>query len=86
MIMPCMNATSAAERCGKVGLVDAGSVLLGWPGAPGCTTTGGEAEPACWAEAAGKGAEAPAAKTSTHRPSRARAVLAHWGLGLRERW
>ena len=79
MIMPCMKATSAAERCGKVGLVDAGSVLLGWPGAPGCTTTGGEAS---WAKAVGKDAEATAAVS---RPSRARAVLADWDLRLRER-
>jgi hypothetical protein len=83
MIMPCMNATSAGERCGKLGLVDAGSVLLGWPGALGCTTTGGEGEPACWAEAAGKDAEAPAAMS---KPNRVRAVLADWDLGLRERW
>src|SRR5687767_3269642 len=40
MIMPCMNCTSAGERGGSVALVDAGSVLVGWPGAPGCTTTG----------------------------------------------
>src|SRR6202035_1702276 len=40
MIMPCMNSTSACERGGRVALVDGGSVLLGWPGAPGCTTTG----------------------------------------------
>src|SRR5713226_133064 len=40
MIMPCMNSTSACERGGSVALVDGGSVLLGLPGAPGCTTTG----------------------------------------------
>ena len=32
--------TSAGERGGSVALVDAGSVRVGWPGAPGCTTTG----------------------------------------------
>src|SRR5229473_2827108 len=40
MIMPCMNSTSACDRGGSVAFVDAGSVLLGLPGAPGCTTTG----------------------------------------------
>jgi len=35
-----MNATSAGERGGGVALVDGGSLLLGSPGAPGCTTTG----------------------------------------------
>jgi hypothetical protein len=40
MIMPCMNSTSAGDRGGSVALVEAGSVLLGFPGAPGCTTTG----------------------------------------------
>jgi len=40
MIMPCMKSTSACERGGSVALVDGGNVLLGLPGAPGCTTTG----------------------------------------------
>src|SRR2546422_1036880 len=40
MIMPCMNCTSAGERGGGVALVEGGSVRIGWPGAPGCTTTG----------------------------------------------
>jgi len=35
-----MNRTSAAERGGSVALVDGGSVRVGSPGAPGCTTTG----------------------------------------------
>jgi len=35
-----MNSTSACDRGGSVALVDGGSVLLGLPGAPGCTTTG----------------------------------------------
>jgi hypothetical protein len=35
-----MNPTSACDRGGSVALVDGGSVLLGLPGAPGCTTTG----------------------------------------------
>src|SRR5215472_14297655 len=40
MIMPCMNSTSACESGGNAAFVDGGSVLLGLPGAPGCTTTG----------------------------------------------
>ena len=35
-----MNSTSAADRGGSVAWVDGGSVLVGAPGAPGCTTTG----------------------------------------------
>jgi len=35
-----MNSTSFGERGGKVALVDGGRVRVGWPGAPGCTTTG----------------------------------------------
>ena len=38
--MPCMKSTSACANGGKLGLVPAGNVVLGWPGAPGCTTTG----------------------------------------------
>jgi len=38
--MPCMNSTSAGDRGGRLARVDDGSVLLGAPGAPGCTTTG----------------------------------------------
>src|SRR5229473_1541215 len=40
MIMPCMNSTSACDRGGSLALVDVGRVLLGLPGAPGCTITG----------------------------------------------
>jgi hypothetical protein len=45
--MPCMNSTSACDGCSNVALVEDGSVLLGFPGAPGCTTTGVPAEGAC---------------------------------------
>jgi len=38
--MPCMNPTSAVDRGGRTARVDEDSVLLGAPGAPGCTTTG----------------------------------------------
>src|SRR5215472_94789 len=52
MIMPCMYSTSACERGGSTPFVDSGSVLLGLPGAPGCTTTG-LADSACCAPATG---------------------------------
>jgi len=47
-----MNSTSACDRGGKVALDVGGSVLLGFPGAPGCTTTGDFAESACCTRAA----------------------------------
>jgi hypothetical protein len=36
-----MNSMSFGEVGGRLALVEAGSVLVGWPGAPGCTTAGG---------------------------------------------
>jgi hypothetical protein len=45
-----MNSTSFGERGGNVALVDGGSVRVGWPGAPGCTTTGVSLESACCAQ------------------------------------
>jgi len=38
--MPCMNCTSAGEAGGSVALVVGGRVRVGFPGAPGWTTTG----------------------------------------------
>jgi hypothetical protein len=35
-----MKSTSAADRGGRLALVEGGSVLVGIPGAPGCTTEG----------------------------------------------
>src|SRR5689334_16636718 len=40
MIMPCMNSTSFAEFGGNLARVVDGNDLVGWPGAPGWTTTG----------------------------------------------
>jgi hypothetical protein len=37
--MPCINSTSFWESGGREALVDDGNDLVGWPGAPGCTTT-----------------------------------------------
>jgi hypothetical protein len=45
-----MNSTSFGERGGSVALVDSGSVRVGWPGAPGCTITGGDGESASCAK------------------------------------
>jgi len=42
-----MNSTSAADRGGRAALVDDGNVLLGAPGTPGCTTTGGAVSLRC---------------------------------------
>jgi hypothetical protein len=44
-----MNPTSFGERGGSAALVDAGSVRVGWPGAPGCTMAGDIFESACCA-------------------------------------
>src|SRR5260370_18266065 len=38
--MSRINSPSACDRGGSFALVDGGSVLLGFPGAPGCTITG----------------------------------------------
>jgi hypothetical protein len=42
-----MNSTSFGERGGSVALVDGGNVRVGWPGAPGCTTTGADVSACC---------------------------------------
>jgi hypothetical protein len=52
MIMSCMKRASFGERGGRVALVVEGSVLVGWPGAPGCTTIG--ATGACCAQTGGE--------------------------------
>jgi hypothetical protein len=59
-----MNWTSAGEVGGNVARVEGGNVRVGWPGAPGWTTTG-VAGSACWAEtdSDNKHARAPAAKS-----------------------
>jgi hypothetical protein len=45
-----MNSTSFGERGGSIALVDGGSLRVGSPGAPGCTTTGGALGSACCAQ------------------------------------
>jgi hypothetical protein len=64
MIIPCMKLTSASERGGSVARVDGGSVLLGFPGAPGCTTTGFAESVCCVCAAEQK--EATTQKGMTH--------------------
>src|ERR1700744_3520817 len=54
MIIPCMNSTSACDRCGIWPVVEGGSLLLGAPGAPGCTTVTGS-DCVCWARPAAAG-------------------------------
>jgi len=58
-----MNSTSFRERGGSRALVVGGSVWVGWPGAPGCTTTGGAGESGCCAQTGNdkKHIKAPAA-------------------------
>src|SRR6185369_1319077 len=48
MIMCCMNCKSADDAACSVGRVEDGKVVVGWPGAPGWTTTGALGS-ACWA-------------------------------------
>src|ERR1700690_1094944 len=76
MIMPCVNSTSACDNGGSVAFVDDGSVLLGLPGAPGCTTTGGVADSLCCARAgAQRKAAALAASSMPHSTTDALATL-----------
>src|SRR5208282_1035687 len=94
MIMPCMKSTSACDRGGRAPLVEAGSVLLGCPGAPGCTTTG-DAELLCCARESGKNgpkrtlaamtkpssAADPVAERATHTQRRREDFM--FGMGMR---
>jgi hypothetical protein len=60
--MPCMNLMSAAEGSGSVALVVDGRVRVGFPGAPGWTTTGGALCCAWTATASNLARVPPAAK------------------------
>src|ERR1700683_416304 len=79
MIMPCMNSTSACDHCGGAPFVVGGSVLLGFPGAPGCTTTGGAGSLCCARTAHQKNPVAPPAASimphSTADPLAERSLL-----------
>src|ERR1043166_1758547 len=80
MIMPCMNSTSAGERGGSVPFVDGGKVLVGWPGAPGCTPPGAEESRAC--DLAGQQKKTTRAVASSNIPHNRRDILADWSLRL----
>src|SRR6476646_2728272 len=71
MIMPCMNSTSFSDSGGSFAVVEGGSFLLGWPGAPGWTTTGGAG--CCASAIEQKKAAGPAA--STRPPPRTNARI-----------
>jgi len=75
-----MNSTSAADRGGRVARVDGGNVLLGAPGAPGCTTTDC-AGLVCCARAVGK----KIAETPVARNARTRNVRTETSFGVRLR-
>src|SRR5262245_56808596 len=47
IIMPCMNCTSATEAGGSVPFIVGGRVRVGFPGAPGWTTTGAGGSACC---------------------------------------
>src|SRR6202041_1704979 len=68
MVMPCMNSTSACDNGGSVAFVEDGSLFLGFPGAPGCPTTGGVADSLCCARvgAQRKAVAAPTARSIAH--------------------
>jgi hypothetical protein len=50
--MPCMNFTSASVQTGDAPDVLGGRILVGFPGAPGCTITGPDGVLVCCAPAA----------------------------------
>src|ERR1700722_10068532 len=86
MIMPCMKSTSACDRGGNVPLVEGGNFLLGWPGAPGCTTAGVLA-PVCCARATEKNKPAEVHAAQYREPSRrARLALAPNAANFRLPW
>jgi len=76
-----MNSTSAGDRGGRLGRIDDGSVLLGAPGAPGCTTTGFTGSGRC----ARAEAKKETAKTLTAKKARFTTPRVEPGLGLRSR-
>lgn len=66
-----MKATSAGECGGRVARVEDGNVLLGAPGAPGCTTTGLAGSFCCPRAAGKKGGQRLAASIAPIRIHRA---------------
>src|ERR1700692_553400 len=82
MIIPCINSTSACDRGGRVAFVDGGRVLLGLPGAPGCTTTGGSV---CRARAAAQVKPVGTLATSS-MPHNNAGPVTEWSIRLRRKW
>jgi hypothetical protein len=82
-----MNSTSARERGGNLAFVDGGRVLVGWPGAPGWTTTGARELGCCAGDGAGKKTAKAASKLENRaehlagRTSR-RCSLIRFGCGF----
>src|ERR1700676_4347282 len=79
MIMPRMNSTSAWDLGGSVAFVDGGSVLLGLPGAPGCTTTGVAGSVCC--ARAGEEKKTAGALTASSVPHSTADALSEWSSG-----
>jgi hypothetical protein len=79
-----MNSTSACERGGSVALVDSGRVVLGLPGAPGCTTTGVVGSVRC--ARAGKKKRPVGALAARSVPHSTADLLAEWNLRLWRKW
>jgi hypothetical protein len=79
-----MNSTSAAAFGGRAARVDGGRILVGAPGGPGCTTTGGEVV-CCPYAVIGKMADRPAARNAHPRKVRRNRIfgirLEHTGTG-----
>jgi endogenous inhibitor of DNA gyrase (YacG/DUF329 family) len=82
MIMPCINSTLAGEAGGSFAVVEEGNRLLGWPGAPGWTTTG--RGPFCCARAE-QSIPTKTANAGARRSLRCRSArLGKWPNGLKK--
>jgi hypothetical protein len=75
-----MNSTSFGELGGRVARVDAGSLRVGWPGAPGCTTMG-VFESVCCAQI-GTANKAPSVSTAASPLRDATDLIRDTSLGL----
>src|SRR5260370_33002834 len=74
--MSRINSPSACDRSGSFALVDGGSVLLGFPGAPGCTITGLAGSLCC--ARAGEHKEAAGVPAASSMPYTTADLLAEW--------
>src|SRR6266481_6246482 len=78
--MSRINSPSACDRGGSFALVDGGSVLPGFPGAPGCTTTGFAGSLCCARAVEQK--EAAGVLAASSMPFSTADLLAEWSLRL----